>query len=155
LLLSGQDVYALDSAHNRVVRLTVNPSAGTAVSGQAAAYALDTAFQCAGKQAVRDVNVGDLVDAALVPGPTVIGGDTAVNSDVVIALDSLGALLYCAPGLDHDYASYLSAPNVGWVRPTALQLYADRLYVLDPGSNEIWQYQSSGGAFTQAPTRYF
>jgi hypothetical protein len=74
---------------------------------------------------------------------------------VIVALDSLGALLYCAPGLDHAYASYLTAPSVGWVRPTALQLYADRLYVLDPGSNEIWQYQSSGGAFTQAPTRYF
>lgn len=155
LLLSGQDVYALDTAHNRVARLTPNPSAGTAVSGQAAAYALDSAFQCSGKQAVRDVNVGELVDAALVPGPTVIGGDTTVNSDVVIALDSLGALLYCAPGLDHAYASYLAAPNVGWVRPTALQLYTDRLYVLDPGSNEIWQYQSSGGAFTQTPTRYF
>ncbi len=155
LMLSGQEVYALDTAHNRVARLTPNPSGGTAVSGQAAAYALDSAFQCAGKQAVREVNVGELVDATLVPGPTVIGGDTAVNSDVVIALDSLGALLYCAPGLDHAYASYLTAPNVGWVRPTALQLYADRLYVLDPGSNEIWQYQSSGGAFTQAPTRYF
>ncbi len=155
LLLSGQDVYALDTAHNRVARLSPNPTAGTATSGQAAGYAVDAAFQCAGKQTVRDVNVGDLVDATVVPGPTVIGGDTTVNSDVVIALDSLGALLYCAPGLDHAYASYLAAPNVGWVRPTALQLYADRLYVLDPGSNEIWQYQSSGGAFTQAPTRYF
>jgi hypothetical protein len=155
LLLSGQDVYALDTAHNRVDRVTPNPSAGTAVSGAAAGYALDTSFQCAGKQAVRNVNVGELIDAAIVPGPTVIGGDTTVNSDVVIALDSLGALLYCAPGLDHAYASYLAAPNVGWVRPTALELYADRLYVLDPGSNEIWQYQSSGGAFTQAPTRYF
>src|SRR5579859_394028 len=155
VLLSGQDVYALDTAHNRVDRVTPSPGVGTAVSGEAPGYALDTSFQCAGKQAVRDVNVGELIDAAIVPGPTVIGGDTTVNSDVVIALDSLGALLYCAPGLDHAYASYLAAPNVGWVRPTALQLYADRLYVLDPGSNEIWQYQSSGGAFTQSPTRYF
>jgi hypothetical protein len=155
LLLSGQDVYALDTAHNKVVRTTLNPSGGTAISGQAAGYAIDTTFQCSGKQAVGNVNVGELIDATIVPGPTVIGGDTAVNSDVIIALDSLGALLYCAPGLDQSYASYLAAPNVGWVRPTALQLYADRLYILDPGSNEIWQYQSSGGAFTQSPTRYF
>ncbi len=158
VLLSGQDVYALDTAHNRVARLVLNPSGGTAsaaASGQAAGYTVDSSFQCSGKQTVRDVNVGDLVDAAVVPGPTVIGGDTAVNTDAIIALDSLGALLYCAPGLDHSLASYLTAPNVGWVRPTALQLYADRLYILDPGSNEIWQYQSSGGAFTQAPARYF
>lgn len=155
LLLSGQDVYGLDTAHNRVVRAMLNPSAGTATSGQAAGYAIDSSFQCSGKQTVRDVNVGELVDAAIVPGPTVIGGDTTVNSDVVIALDNLGALLYCAPGLSQAYASNLAAPNVGWVHPTALQLYADRLYVLDPGTNEIWQYQSSGGAFAQAPTRYF
>src|SRR5579859_1662173 len=160
LMLSGQDVYVLDTAHNRVLRVTPNLNGatgapGTQASDQATSYTVDSTFQCSGKQAVRDVNVGDLVDAAVVPGPTVIGGDTAVNSDAVIALDSLGALLYCAPGLDHSFASYLTAPSVGWVRPTALQLYTDRLYVLDPGSNEIWQYQSSGGAFTTAPARYF
>jgi hypothetical protein len=27
--------------------------------------------------------------------------------------------------------------------------------VLDPGASDIWQYQSSGGAFTQPPSRYF
>ena len=157
LLLSGQDVYALDTARNRVLRVAPNPSAASAASGGTATggYALDSTFQCSGKQAIGTVNVGELIDMAVVPGPTVIGGDTTVNSDVVIALDSLGALLYCAPGLTKSYASYLTAPNVGWVRPTALQLYADRLYILDPGSNEIWQYQSSGGAFTQAPARYF
>jgi len=92
---------------------------------------------------------------ALVPGPAVIAGDTTLTGDVVVAMDSLGALLYCAPGLDAPYASYLTAPEVGWVRPTAMELYADRLYVLDPGSSEIWQFTASGGAFLTPPTRYF
>jgi hypothetical protein len=34
-------------------------------------------------------------------------------------------------------------------------VYADRLYILDPGSNEVWQFQASGGAFNQPPTHYF
>src|SRR5207237_1230009 len=29
------------------------------------------------------------------------------------------------------------------------------LYVLDPGNSEIWQYQTSGGAFSTPPARYF
>ena len=151
LLLAGQDVYALDSGNNRVVRLMPNPAAAVGASP----YVPDAAFQCAGGQTFRDVEVSELIDLALVPGPTVIGGDTTVNSDVVLAMDSVGTLLYCAPGLQQASATYLTPPEVGWVRPGALQLYADRLYILDPGSSEIWQYQASGGAFTQPPTRYF
>ena len=151
LLLAGQDVYVLDTGNNRVARLT--PNAASAVG--ASPYVIDSAYSCSGGQTVRDVTVSELIDFALVPGPTVIGGDTNVNGDVVLAMDSLGTLLYCAPGLQQPSATYLTAPEVGWVRPTALQLYADRLYILDPGSSEIWQYQASGGAFTQPPTRYF
>ncbi len=151
LVLVGQDVYLLDQGHNRVLRLTPNAASQTTAGG----YTLDSTYQCAGGQTLRDITVGDLIDIALVPGPTVIAGDTTLSGDVVVALDSLGALLYCTPGLAQPYASYLAAPEIGWVRPTAVELYADRLYVLDPGTSNIWQYQASGGAFTSAPDRYF
>lgn len=151
LVLVGQDVYVLDQGHNRVLRLAPIAASPTLAGG----YALDAAYQCAGGQTLRDITVGDLIDIALVPGPTVIAGDTTLSGDVIVAFDSLGALLYCSPGLAQPYASYLAAPEIGWVRPTAIELYADRLYVLDPGSSNIWQYQASGGAFTSAPERYF
>jgi len=151
LVLVGQDVYLLDQGHNRVLRLTPIAASPTTAGG----YTLDSTYQCAGGQTLRDITVGDLIDIALVPGPTVIAGDTTLSGDVVVALDSLGALLYCTPGLAQPYASYLAAPEIGWVRPTAIELYADRLYVLDPGTSNIWQYQASGGAFTSAPDRYF
>jgi hypothetical protein len=151
LLLAGQDVYVLDTGNNRVSRLMPNPASAVGASP----YILDSAYSCSGGQTFRDVTVSELIDFAIVPGPTVIGGDTTVNGDVVLAMDSLGTLLYCAPGLEQPSATYLTPPVVSWVRPAALQLYADRLYILDPGSSEIWQYQASGGAFTQAPTRYF
>jgi hypothetical protein len=72
-----------------------------------------------------------------------------------VAFDTLGTLLYCAPGIAQPYASYLTPPDTGWLRPLALEMYADRLYVLDPGASDIWQYAASGGAFNQPPSRYF
>ncbi|MCC7361820.1 MAG: hypothetical protein IT317_20220 [Anaerolineales bacterium] len=155
LVLAGADIYALDRGSNRVLRITANPLGAAATGSAPGAYTVDTAFACSGGQTVRDVTIGQLIDLTLVPGPTVLGGDTTLSGDVLLALDSLGALLYCSPGLNLPYASYLTAPETGWVRPVAMELYADRLYVFDPGSSEIWQYQASGGAFSTPPARYF
>ena len=139
LLLVVQDVYALDGARNRVFRITPSPTLG---------YVVDQEFDCAGGRAVADKAIGELIDIGLIFSPDVMQGDA------IVALDSTGALLYCAPGLT-PFASYLPAPDVSWIRPTALEVYADRLYVLDVGSNQIWQLQGSGGAFNQPPTSYF
>jgi hypothetical protein len=139
LLLVGQDVYALDGTRNRVFRITPSPTLG---------YIVDQDFDCAGGRAVADKAIGELIDIGLIFSPDVMKGDA------IVALDSTGALLYCAPGLT-PFAGYLPAPDVSWIRPTALEVYADRLYVLDVGSNQIWQLQGSGGAFNQPPTSYF
>lgn len=157
LVLVGPDIYALDQGQNRVWRLMpiVPGATGDAAGSAAGTYTMDASFQCSGNQTLRDTTIGDLIDVALVPGQTVVAGDATLTGDVVVALDSLGALLYCAPGLETPYASYLTAPEVGWKRPTAMEFYADRLYLLDPGGSEIWQYQASGGAFLTPPMRYF
>jgi hypothetical protein len=139
LLLVGQEVYALDGGRNRVFRITPSPTLG---------YVVDQEFDCAGGRAVADKAIGELIDIGLIFSPDVMQGDA------IVALDSTGALLYCAPGLT-PFASYLPAPDVSWIRPTALEVYADRLYVLDAGSNQIWQLQGSGGAFNQPPSSYF
>jgi hypothetical protein len=138
IALLGADVYALDAAHNRVLRLVSTPNSG---------YAVDADFECAGG-AVGQYTIGPLVDIGLLPGPTIIGGEA------IVALDTTGGLLYCAPG-SRPFAAYLPSPETNWIRPTALEVYTDRLYVLDPGGNEVWQFQSSGGVFDQPPARYF
>jgi hypothetical protein len=139
IVLSGPDVYALDAARNRVLRLVPTPASG---------YNLDPDFEC-GSGTVGQFTILDLVDIGLIPGPNALGSD-----DAVIALDTHGGLLYCAMGTKPS-ATYLPTPETSWVRPAALEVYSDRLYVLDPGGNEVWQYQASGGAFTQPPSRYF
>lgn len=150
ILLVGEDVYALDEAQNRVLRLTPSIIGG-------GIYSVDSAFRCSGNQAVGEVRVGKLIDLVLIPGPNLLSqaSTLAANAEAIVAVDTMGALLYCAPGVNTPLASYLTAPDLGWVRPTALETYADRLYVLDPGSNQVVQYQASGGAFTQNPVGYF
>jgi len=139
ILLAGQEVYALDEARNRVLRITPTPSGS---------YALDPTFECSGGQ-VGDKMIGPLLDIGLIPGPNAIA-----ETDAVVGLDTTGALLYCAPGLA-PLANYLPTPDTSWIRPAALEVYADRLYILDPGGNEAWQFLASGGAFIQPPTHYF
>jgi hypothetical protein len=131
----GRDVYALDTARNRVWRLAQNA---------AGVYAIDESFACAGG-ALGPLTIGPLVDIGAVPGP---------ESDSIIALDNAGGLLYCRAG-EPPLGSYLPVPEVGWVQPIGLELYADSLYVLDIGQNQLWQYRASGGVFTDAPRAYF
>jgi hypothetical protein len=139
ILLAGQEVYALDEARNRILRITPTPSGS---------YALDPTFECSGGT-VGDKTIGPLLDIGLIPGPNAIA-----ETDAVVGLDTTGALLYCAPGLK-PLANYLPTPDTSWIRPAALEVYADRLYILDPGGNEAWQFLASGGAFIQPPTHYF
>ncbi|MCS6909318.1 MAG: hypothetical protein NZM11_01935 [Anaerolineales bacterium] len=131
----GRDVYALDTMHNRVWRLAQNA---------VGVYAVDESFTCA-SGALGPLTFGPLIDIGVVPGP---------ESDSVIALDSAGGLLYCRTG-EPPLGSYLPAPDVGWVQPIGLELYSGSLYILDIGQNQLWQYQASGGLFTEAPRPYF
>jgi hypothetical protein len=138
IVLAGQAVYALDTSRNQVLRLVSTPVSG---------YNPDPDFECA-SGAFGQVTIGELIDIGLLSGPNPLGSET------IVALDTTGGLLYCAPG-EKPLAAYLPSPETNWIRPTALEVYADRLYVLDPGGNEVWQFQASGVAFTQAPARYF
>jgi hypothetical protein len=139
LLLMGQEVFALDTGGNRILHLGLNASG---------AYQLDAAFECSGGGLVGAHPIGTLVSMTLLPQPN------PLKADAILALDNAGRLLYCAPG-QKPLTSFLAAPDMGWQNPVALEAYGDRLYVLEPVANEIWQFQASVGTFSQAPTHYF
>lgn len=146
LMLLGNDLYALDADGNRIVRLTPSTAGG---------YFLDTAFRCTGGQ-IGGIQVGTLVDAFLLPGPIDLGarpGDPPAP-DAIVGLDETGNLLYCFANRD-PIAIALAAPDTGWARPIAAELFGDRLYVLDAGRNQVWQFDANGGAFVTAPVGYF
>jgi hypothetical protein len=134
LALIGQDVFALDETTNRVLRLT--PSANNT------GYRVDRDFACGGGQ-VGPVAITTLVDLEMIPGPNVMG------EEAIVALDTDGNLLYCASGKAPLARSLPIPTNAGWV-PIAFEIYTNRLYVLDPLDNQVWQYQEVGGDYLQA-----
>ncbi len=138
LAVGQRNLYALDTAANAVRLARPN----------AIAFDYDNSFSCS-PQGITNLTMGTLVDLAWLPGRNVLTEDGAL-----IVLDRNGSLMYCAPDVT-PLASRLTEPEIGWARPTAMDLFADRLYVLDPGANEIWAYESSSGVFNQRPSRYF
>ncbi|MBL8057193.1 MAG: hypothetical protein JNK29_10870, partial [Anaerolineales bacterium] len=139
IALIGRDVYVLDAGQNRIWRLAPN------LSG---VYTRDETFQC-GSGNIRDVTIGPLVDLAYLPGANPFKTEAAL-----VVLDNAGALLYCAPG-QAPLGIYLVAPETGWIQPAALELFDGRLYILDAGANQIWQFAPSGEYFNQPSTGYF
>jgi hypothetical protein len=148
LTLLGRDVYALDSKQNRVWRFTAtSPDA----------YALDQNFACA-SGTYGDVTIGPLVDLGHIAGPIdAISAQPNVpnpNADAVIALDDRGKLIYCTIG-SRALVAPLPPPAVGFSQPVRMELFANNLYVLDVGQNQLWQFPMQGGGFDDSPIPYF
>lgn len=138
LFVHDDDVYALNATSQSIARVT------RSVEG----YGLDQEFKCAGGL-VGGYTVGPIVDMLWLPGPNVVG------SDALLAMDNLGVLLLCTPGGESPLSVELVPPDAGWAAPAAVDLFGDRLYVLDAGANQIWQYQQASGLFALPPAPYF
>lgn len=139
VVASGSEVYALDSAHQKVYR---------AILTKSNKYAMDRTFDCAAGP-VGSLVIKRIVDIAWLDVPNII------NQPVLLAVDENGALMYCKPDGTPPQASPLIMPDSGWKKPKAISIYANRLYVFDPGSNEIWQYDRPSGVFSERPKHYF
>lgn len=139
VVINETDVYALDSAHQTVYRATLNDTGR---------YSIDRSFQC-GSGVVGQFVINRIVDIAWLTMPNIIG------QPVLLALDDDGILLYCKPDGSPPEASQLIAPDLGWKAPKSMEIYTNRLYIFDPGANEIWQYDRTGGIFSDRPKNYF
>ena len=142
----GNDVYALDTTGNRLVRIMYTTASG---------YVLDPAFKCSAG-VIGSTEVGKLIDFFILSGPIELGAQPgeAAAPDAIVGLDTTGTLMYCFPGRN-PIASPLATPDTGFGQAVAADLFGSRLYVLDTGRNQIWQYDSTGGAYPQRPVGYF
>jgi hypothetical protein len=139
LVVNGTEVYALDSEGQRVYR---------ALLTEADHYSVDRGFECKAGL-VGSYNITQIVDIVWLNTPNI------VRKPALLAMDADGDLMYCKPDGSLPEASQLIPPDSGWKSPKAIELYADRLYVFDPGGNEIWSYDRVGGVFSERPKNYF
>jgi hypothetical protein len=144
LVLQGQDLYALDNGNDIVYRITLNPDGLSVSPGTRQPIA---AMRRGG--IVNQFTVGDIIDI------TWAENDAGLQQgSVITALDDQGVLINCPPRFTQQCSAQRLNTST-WVRPTQMQFWQGRLYILDPGANQVWRYDASGGSFPNAPVEYF
>ncbi|OGO15434.1 MAG: hypothetical protein A2Y93_07880 [Chloroflexi bacterium RBG_13_68_17] len=131
------DLYVYDAQRERIWRAW---STGRG-------YEIDRDFDCL-NGAGSVPGMGEPVDLVALNEPGVLGVAG------VVAVDADGTLVYCGPDTPKAY-SELTPPATGLGRIQAIEVFSDRLYVLDPEANSVWIYDASGGLFTGNAGIYF
>jgi len=134
---STTDLYVLDSSHARLWHAWA--------TGRG--YEIDRNFECLeGASDLPDLSTP--VDLAVQKEPGALGREG------VVVVDTNGTLVYCAPD-SVPTASQLTPPENGFRQIRAIDVFNDRLYVLDPPANAIWVYDAADGLFSGQPSYYF
>ena len=110
------DIYLLDSPGSRVLRLFLTGKG----------YQVDPDFQCGSIPPVEE-----LVDFVTLPPGAPFGS-------TVLATDSKGNHLYCAPDQKPTWQKFIPPDNFSWGQITHISLYVNNLFVLDPEKNGLW-----------------
>ncbi|MBI1277389.1 MAG: hypothetical protein GC179_04610 [Anaerolineaceae bacterium] len=139
-VLQGQDLYVLDSQNQLVQRIALKTNDDGTV--EAASSEPMTAMRRGA--VIGQYRVSDLID--------IVWSDDTTQ---ITALDKDGLLIQCSPRFRQDCEVQKLLRSESWVSPLKMELWEGRLYLLDPGANQIWRYDSTGGSFASSPIEYF
>ena len=144
VVLRGEDLYVLDDNNDQVYRVTLNqPGTGILPNSR------QPITRMRRNASVGQFTVGDLIDITWAES-----GAGLTQGNVLIALDRSGLVIEYSPTfLTQGVQRLLGVEN--WVNPIRFQAWEGRLYILDPGANQIWRYDPSGGSYPGAPLEYF
>ncbi len=143
-VLRGEDLYLLDDGNDQVYRISLAEDGLSMVSNTRQPIA--TMRRGA---AVGQYTVGDLLDITWSED-----GSGLSQGNVLLALDAEGLLIEYSPTfLARGVQKLLGTEQ--WVSPLKMATWQGRLYILDPGADQIWRYDPSGGTFPGGPLEYF
>ncbi len=138
MVLQGLDMYVLDGQNQLVYRVTLDtdgrsvvPNSRVVVPGMRLGAL------------VGEFRVGRMVDILW-----------SEEEALIMALDETGLLIECSPRFLQDCAAQRLLASERWGNPIKMTFWQGRLYILDPGANQIWRYDNSGGIFS-SPIEYF
>jgi hypothetical protein len=132
----GPDLYMLDSAGGRVIH----------AERMSQGYEVDPDFVCAAGN-YSGGRVESVVDMAALP----------INNPYqahILAVDAIGNVVYCAPGLNPVVQSLPTIGGIGG-EITNITYDSNYLYALIPTSSAILVYRPSNGQFLDVPTNFF
>ncbi|NWG17503.1 MAG: hypothetical protein HXY41_12795 [Chloroflexi bacterium] len=139
VILQGLELYVLDGQNNWVYRVTLTSDGlGMAPNSQQPIAAMRL------NATVGEFRVANLVDIAWLTDTT-----------QVAALDDQGLLVTCSPRFLQSCEAQRLLAAERWVSPVAMTFWQGKLYILDPGANQVWRYEPSGGAYATVPNEYF
>lgn len=139
-VLQGQDLYVLDSQNQLVQRIVLKTNDDGTVE-EASSEPMTAMRRGA---VIGQYRVSDLVD--------IVWSDDTTQ---ITALDREGLLIQCSPRFRQDCQVQKLLRSESWVSPIKMTLWEGRLYLLDPGANQIWRYDSTGGSYQSSPIEYF
>lgn len=139
VVLQGLDLYTLDAQNQLVYRVSLPQDGRPSVVSSG-----DPIPSMRLGAVVGQFQVGELIDIAWSEATTQI-----------MALDRSGVLIQCSPRFLQSCAGQRLLAYERWVSPTRMTLWQGRIYLLDPGANQIWRYDSSGGVYATSPIEYF
>ena len=142
LVQSSTDIYTLDTSSSAVYRDILRAPAPDVIGTRST----QPIFQAG--TAVSNYSVKKIVAMIWMDE----GGIR--TSHALVGLDSQGILVTYAPTFAPAQSQSL-AGSERWVSPVALRSWQDRLYILDPGANQIWRYLPDGTTYPNTPEEYF
>lgn len=143
-VLRGEDLYVLDNGNDQVYRISLAEDGLSMVPNTRQPIATMRRGATVGQY-----TVGDLLDITWSED-----GSGLSQGNVLLALDREGLLLEYSPTfLARGVQRLLGTEQ--WVNPIKVSMWQGRLYILDPGADQIWRYDPSGGTFPGAPLEYF
>jgi hypothetical protein len=147
IVQQGDDIYVLDDTNDLVYRVKLTADGRAIIPGTQ--QPIQSMRRTA---AVEEFQIGDLLD--------IIWADDSAGlsqGNVLLGLDRNGVLIECPPRfLESLSCDAQQLPDVdAWVDPASMFIWQGRIYILDPGANQIWRYEPGPGAFTNRPTEYF
>jgi hypothetical protein len=139
IVLSGLDLYLLDSQNEQVYRVTLTSDGrGTVPSAQEVIPAMRV------NATIGQFRVGSLIDIAW-----------SEDDAEIMAIDRNGLLVSCAAGLIGNCGAQRLQASERWSNPVAITLWGGKLYILDPEANQLWRYEAVGGSYLNPPVEYF
>jgi hypothetical protein len=141
LVVQGIDVYLLDRGMNRVYKYLLNETRDAFQN-----LATDSVLLRKGDPH-GEITVEDLTDIAWVESTPALG------SSALFMLDTKGHVLEYDPAAGR-ISAFPTADTSAWRGPVAMTGYVGRLYLLDPGANQVLRYVLTSIGYDGSPTNY-
>ncbi len=141
LVISGSDVYLLDSKSGRVIRKVLDEKGVGLQADQGAPTVVR-----------RGTTVGGYAVGSLWKMAWAAAVDNRVSSGLLVVSEDRRLLEY-SPRRGLSVLALAGADK--WQQPVAMASYRGNLYVLDAGSNQIFRYSATANGYESAPDEWF